>query len=378
MADHLGELADIGVSVWLDDLSRRRLATGGLRDLVERRHVVGVTTNPSIFAAAVGDGGADGAYGPQIRALAGQGADADLAVRTLTTDDVRSACDVLRPVFDATGGVDGRVSVEVDPRLAHDTHATVDQALELAALVDRPNAMIKIPATPEGLPAITRVVASGVSVNITLIFSVDQYRQVVDAWEYGLEQAARVGADLSTIHSVASFFVSRVDTAVDARLDAIAAAADPDRAALARRLRSLAGVANARLAFEAFQEGLRLPRWTRLAEQGAHPQRPLWASTGVKDPTLPDTYYVQELAAPGTVDTMPEKTLRAAADGAQLRGDAVTPGIPDAHDTARGLESLGIDMSAVADELLVQGVQKFEDAWNELLASVGAALEEAR
>jgi len=375
MTDLLGELTDIGVSIWLDDLSRQRLDSGGLAQLVQHDHVVGVTTNPSIFAAAVGRGGEG--YAPQISALARDGVDVDQAVRAITTDDVRAACDVLRPVYDATGGVDGRVSLEVDPRLAHDTQATVEQAAALARLVDRPNVMIKIPATPEGMPAITRVIAAGISVNVTLIFSVDQYRRVIDAWEYGLEQAGRVGVDLSTIHSVASFFVSRVDTAVDAQLDAVISTGG-DEATQARELRSQAGVANARLAFEAFRESLELPRWQQLAEAGAHPQRPLWASTGVKDPTLPDTHYVQELAAPATVDTMPEKTLRATAEGAQLRGDAVTPGIAQAHDVFDRLEQRGVDMDAVADDLLTQGVQKFEDSWNSLLASVGTALEEAR
>ncbi len=387
MTDFLGELTSIGVSIWLDDLSRRRLDSGGLAEMVRRDHVVGVTTNPSIFAAAVGEGG--GAYKRQISALARDGVDVDEAVRAITTDDVRAACDVLRPVYDATEGVDGRVSLEVDPRLARDTRATVEQALALAKLVDRPNVMIKIPATPEGMPAITRVIAAGVSVNVTLIFSVDQYRRVIDAWEYGLEQAARVGVDLSTIHSVASFFVSRVDTAVDARLDSLAAdglgptPSDEhddagDWVAQARDLRSQAGVANARLAFEVFQESLELPRWQQLARAGAHPQRPLWASTSVKDPTLPETYYVQELAAPGTVDTMPEKTLRATAQSAQLRGDAITPGIAHAHDVFDRLEQCGVDMDEVAGGLLTEGVQKFEDAWNSLLASVATALAETR
>ncbi len=368
MSDLLRELSDIGVSIWLDDLSRGRLQSGGLQELVDNDHVVGVTTNPSIFSAAIGDG-AD--YADQIADLAREGVDVDGAVRRMTTDDVRAACDVLRPVFDATGGRDGRVSIEVDPRLAHETAETVEQALELARVVDRPNVMIKIPATPEGLPAITRVVGAGISVNVTLIFSIDQYRQVIDAWLYGLEQAARIGIDLSTVHSVASFFVSRVDTAVDALLDA---SDDPAAAAL----RSQAGVANARLAYEAFTRSLTLPRWTELAEAGANAQRPLWASTGVKDPSLPATFYVQELAAPDTVNTMPEKTLRASADAAVLRGDAVTPGIAQAHRVFEDLAGVGIDIDTVTDQLLHEGVDKFEVAWRQLLGSVGSALQAAR
>lgn len=367
MTDLLGELSGIGVSIWLDDLSRGRLRSGGLRDLVDHDHVVGVTTNPSIFRAAIADGRD---YSDQIAELAARGTGVDEAVRAMTTDDVRSACDVLRPVYDATGGRDGRVSIEVDPRLAHQTEESVDQAVELARIVDRPNVMIKIPSTPEGLPAISRVLGGGISVNATLIFSPDQYRQVLDAWLYGLEQAQRIGVDLSVLHSVASVFVSRVDTAVDTLIDA---SADP----ALRALRCLAGVAGARLCYQAYLEVMELPRWKALEALGAHPQRPLWASTGVKDPTLPATYYVQELAAPGTVDTMPEKTLRAAAAGAELRGDAVTGTFAQARDVMERLAAAGIDMDAVHDLLLSEGVEKFESAWRELLSAVEGALRAA-
>lgn len=368
MADHLAELAAAGVSIWLDDLSRDRLTTGNLADLVAHQHVTGVTTNPSIFAAALAHGSA---YDADISRLAQAGAGVDEAVTTLTTDDVRAACDVLRPVFDATGGVDGRVSIEVDPRLAHEVAPTVDQAVSLHALVDRPNVMIKIPATLEGLPAVTQVLAKGISVNVTLIFSVTRYRAVMNAFLTGLEGARAAGHDLSTIHSVASFFVSRVDTEIDKRLDAIGTDA-------ARALKGKAAVANAQLAYQAYEEVFATPRWRSLADDGARPQRPLWASTGVKDPAYPDTLYVTGLVAPGTVNTMPEKTLSAVADHGIVTADTVTGEYAAAEANLEALEALGLSYADVVELLEHEGVAKFETAWTELLAGVGAALTKAR
>src|SRR6478609_8780079 len=291
MTDALKALSDQGVSIWLDDLNRPLITSGGLQELIDAKHVVGVTTNPTIFAAALSQGDA---YNEQVKSLADDGRNVDEAVFALTTEDVRRACDIMRPVYDATGGQDGRVSIEVDPRLAHETAKTVEQAKELWAAVDRPNLLIKIPATVEGLPAISQVIAEGISVNVTLIFSLDRYRGVMNAFLTGLEQAREGGKDLSTIHSVASFFVSRVDTEVDKRLDAL------DGSDEAKALKGKAGIANARLAYHAYDEVFATPRWQVLEAEGAHKQRPLWASTGVKDPAYPDTMYVTELVAPTT------------------------------------------------------------------------------
>ena len=361
---HLADLAAAGVSIWLDDLSRGRLASGGLAELIRDHHVTGVTTNPSIFQAAI-TAGSD--YDEQLAALAAAGADAEAAVFAMTTDDVRAACDVFAPVAAATDGVDGRVSIEVDPRLAHDCAATVAQAADLAAAVGRDNVLIKIPATLEGLPAITAVLAQGISVNVTLIFSLQRYRAVMNAFVEGLERAHAAGHDLSRIHSVASFFVSRVDTEVDARLAAIGTDA-------ARALAGRAAVANAHLAYQAFQEVFATPRWRSLADDGARPQRPLWASTGVKDPAYPDTLYVTELVAPGCVNTMPEKTLRAVADHGEIRGDTITGGYAAAQQVLDAIDALGISYTEVVDKLEREGVAKFEQAWVALLADVEAAL----
>ncbi len=363
----LKDLADHGVSVWLDDLSRERLTSGNLQQLIDTRGIVGVTTNPSIFQAALSEGHA---YDTQVRELADAGKTVDEAVFALTTQDVRDACDVFLPVFEASGGQDGRVSIEVDPRLAHDTARTVEEAKALAAAVDRPNVLIKIPATVEGLPAISQVLAEGISVNVTLIFSLDRYRGVMNAFLTGLEQARENGKDLSRLQSVASFFVSRVDTEIDARLDAIGGEE-------AKALRGKAGVANARLAYQAFEEVFSTPRWESLAAAGAHPQRPLWASTGVKDPAYPDTMYVTELVAPGTVNTMPEKTLDATADHGEVTGDTVTPFYAEAAEVLDSLERLGISYAEVTAKLEHEGVDKFEKSWDELLGGVTRELEKA-
>jgi transaldolase len=360
-------LADAGVAIWLDDLSRE-LLPDGLAELVRDRGVVGVTTNPTIFASALAKGHA---YDAQLRELAAAGVDADEAVFRITTDDVRAACDVLAPVHEATDGVDGRVSIEVDPRLARDTAGTLAAARRLWRTVDRPNCFIKIPATVEGLPAITAAVAEGISVNVTLIFSLERYRAVVDAYRRGLEQARAAGRDLSGIASVASFFVSRVDTAVDARLDALGTAE-------AAALRGSIAIANARLAYRHHEESLRTPPWRELLAAGARPQRPLWASTGVKDPAYPDTLYVDHLVAPGVVSTMPRATLEAVADHGTAGEDTVTGAYDDAADRLRRLAGLGVDLDEVTARLEVEGVDKFVASWDELLTTVRAALEAAR
>jgi transaldolase len=366
-ADPLADLAAAGVAVWLDDLSRARLRSGNLAELA-RRGVVGVTTNPTIFAKALASGSG---YEEQVRDLALRGVAVGEAVRLLVAADVREACDVLRPVHDRTGGRgDGRVSIEVDPRLAHDPGRTLAEARGLWWLVDRPNLYIKIPATRAGLPAIADCLAEGISVNVTLIFSLERYAAVAEAFQAGLERRAALGLPLDGVASVASFFVSRVDAEVDRRLDAVGGAA-------AEALRGRVAVANARLAYQAHEATVAAPRWRALAGKGALPQRPLWASTGVKDPAYEDTRYVDELVAPGTVNTMPEATLEAAADHARVRPDAVRGAYGDARATLDGLRSLGIDLGEVTDLLERQGVASFEESWDELVASVTTRLERA-
>jgi transaldolase len=359
----LQALAEAGVAVWLDDLSRDLVQGGGLAAWAERG-VVGVTTNPSIFAAALSHGSA---YDEQLATLAARGATPDEAAFALTTDDVRDACDVLREVYDATDGVDGRVSIEVDPRLAHDTDGTIAAARSLWATIDRPNLFVKIPATVEGLPAISAVLAEGISVNVTLIFSLDRYRAVIDAFASGLEGAQRAGIDLRGIGSVASFFVSRVDTAVDHLIDGL----DTRRAAA---LRGRAAIANARLAWAQHSRFVGGPRWLALAALGARPQRPLWASTGVKDPSYPDTRYVDDLVVRGVVNTMPTATLEAVADHGVVRTDAVTAHLDDAAAVLAGLEAVGVDLAEVTERLESEGVEKFVTAWSELLDDVGEGL----
>ncbi|HVU74791.1 MAG TPA: transaldolase [Mycobacteriales bacterium] len=361
MTDPLKQLTDAGVSVWLDDLDRNRIRTGALGTLVRDRSVRGVTTNPSIFQKAIS--GSE-AYADQTRDLAVRGVDIGEAIRALTTWDVRQACDILRPVYDASDGVDGRVSIEVDPRLAHDTEKTIAEARALWWQVDRPNLFIKIPATLAGLPAISQCLAEGISVNVTLIFSLERYDAVMDAFLTGLERRRTTESDLKGLESVASFFVSRVDTEVDKRLDKIGT----DEA---KALKSKAGIANARLAYQHYEKNiLGNPRWAPLAEAGARPQRPLWASTSTKDPSLPDTLYVVDLVAPNTVNTMPENTLQATYDHGVIPSDSVRGFYADAQGVLDQLAALGIDYDDVVRVLEEEGVEKFETAWTELLASV--------
>jgi transaldolase len=367
MSERLKALSDAGVSIWLDDLSRTRINTGNLAELVADSSVVGVTTNPTIFAAALAKGNA---YDDQIRELAARDSSVEDTIKALTTDDVRNACDVLAPVYEATNGFDGRVSIEVEPGLAMDTDGTTAQAADLFKIVDRPNVLIKIPATKPGLPAITSSIAEGISVNVTLIFSLDRYRGVIDAYLSGLEQAAANGHDLSKIHSVASFFVSRVDTEVDKRLKEIGG----DEA---DSLKSQAAIANARLAYAVFEEQFASDRFTALAAKGANKQRPLWASTGVKDPDLPDTLYVSELVVADTVNTMPEKTMQAFADHGEVEGDKVTGTAEQAQSVMDRLAGLGIEYDDVVDVLEKEGVQKFDASWGELVETVKTALDDA-
>ena len=360
MSDVLGELTKAGVSVWLDDISRERLRSGNLEALVRDFHVRGVTSNPTIFANALAKGDA---YDEQIKDLAIRGVTVEEASRMITTYDIRWGADVLRGVYDSSGGVDGRVSIEVDPRLARETDKTIAEAKQLWWLVDRPNMYIKIPATAEGVPAITATLAEGISVNVTLIFSLERYAEVIDAYYAGLEQAVANGHDISTIASVASFFVSRVDTEVDKRLNAIGT---PE----AHALKSKAAIAHARLAYELFEQKLDTDRWRALAAKGAKVQRPLWASTSTKDPSLPDTLYVVDLVTRDTVNTMPEATLRATADHGVLQGDTVHGTYDESRALFASLEALGVHYDDVVQVLEDEGVSKFEVSWTEMLASI--------
>lgn len=366
---NLAALSAAGVSVWLDDLSRDRLQSGNLQELIDTKSVVGVTTNPSIFQAALSKGDA---YDAQVKELADRGADVDATIRTVTTDDVRNACDLFAGIYASTGGVDGRVSIEVDPRLAHDTDKTILQAIELWKIVDRPNVLIKIPATEAGIPAITAVIAEGISVNVTLIFSVERHRLVMDAYLAGLEKAKEAGHDLSKIHSVASFFVSRVDSEIDKRLEDIGSDVALDT-------RGLAGVANARLAYAAYEEVfVGGARFEALKSAGALVQRPLWASTGVKNPDYSDTLYVTELVGPNTVNTMPEKTMDAVADHGVVTGDTVTGTAEAAQVVFDKLEVIGIDLTDVFLVLENEGVEKFEKSWLELIEATQGQLDEKK
>ncbi len=365
MTQSLQQLRELGVAIWLDDLSRARLDSGNLEHLIAERSVQGVTTNPAIFEKAISQGAP--AYFEDLRAFASEGLDVDEIIRRLTTDDVRRACDVLMPVWKESRGADGRVSIEVDPRLAHDTAQTVLQGKELWAVVNRPNAMIKVPATDAGLPAITELIGAGICVNVTLIFSVERYREVTRAYKAGLTMALNRGLDLGPIRSVASVFVSRIDTAVDPLLEGIGT-----EKALA--MLGSAAIANSRLVWEAFLESRRTASWSEMQDMGAHKQRPLWASTGVKDPRFDDTRYVMQLAVADSVNTVPEATLEAVHDHGVFIGDAVTENIAEAHLVWEALESLGISRQAVCAQLETDGVRLFTEAWERLRATVASAV----
>ena len=367
MNDRLKALADAGVSIWLDDLSRQRLTSGNLAALIQDKHVVGVTTNPTIFAKAISD--AD-AYAEQVSRLAAEGVSTDEAIRVITTDDVRNAADLFKPIYDDTESQDGRVSIEVEPGLAHDTQKTIEQAKVLWDIVGRENIFIKIPATKEGLPAITATLAAGISVNVTLTFSLERYKAVADAFLAGLEQAIENGHDVTTLASVASFFVSRMDVEVDKRLDAIGT----DEA---KALRGKAAIANARLAFEAYEEIFDTDRWREIETAGAKPQRPLWASTGTKDPSYSPTLYVDNLVTRGVVNTMPEATIKAVEEHSEITGDTVRGRYDESRQVIADLEKLGISYDEVVQVLEDEGVAKFEASWSELQDTVAAALKGA-
>ena len=364
--DPLTALSAAGTAIWLDDLSRDRLQSGSLQKLIDDSHVVGVTTNPSIFSAAISG---STLYREDILALKAERLTPTEIVAELTTSDVRNACDLFLETFIASNEEDGRVSIEVDPDLAYDTTATVERALFLSRVVNRPNVLIKVPATLDGLPAIEELTARGISVNVTLIFSVDRYRLVIDSYLRGLERRIASGLGVHSIHSVASFFVSRIDAAIDKQLDAIASD---------HPLRGKAAIANARLAYEAYLEVAGSQRWSAIKSHGAHLQRPLWASTGVKDKAYSPTRYVVDLVAPHTVNTMPEGTLdavRALGEADSPLPETVTSHIADAHETFTQLADAGISINKVVADLEDDGLAKFEAAWQELLANVAAVTD---
>lgn len=356
------DVAAAGTSIWLDDLSRAKITSTEAHALparIKNSGVVGVTTNPSIFSAAI-SGAAE--YAADIAAM--KNSTVDEVVKKLTTDDVRQACDLFISIYESTQGVDGRVSIEVDPRLAHDTDGTIAAGKELWSIIDRPNLMIKVPATLEGLPAITALIAAGISVNVTLIFSVKRYGQVIEAFIKGVEQCE----DPAKVHSVASFFISRIDSSIDALLK-------KNGTAEARALLGRAAIANAHLAYQLFEEKFATDRWSALSGKGAHKQRPLWASTGVKDPAYEDTRYVVELIAPNTVNTMPQSTLDAVIDHGVIRGNTITDHYGAAVEVLKALSGLGISLDEVTTELEIDGVKKFAQAWDELLENVKAAMQ---
>ncbi len=366
MNENLKALHDAGISIWLDDLSRQKIDSGEIANLIAESSVTGVTTNPTIFAAAFKD---MSVYGDKLRELKAAGADVDETIRQLMSRDVKDACKVFADVYANSDGYDGRVSIEVAPTLAYDTEETYSQAKVLADMVGEENVLIKIPATKEGLPAIQKAIAAGVSVNVTLIFSLERYLEVMDAYLAGLEDAAAAGQDLSKIHSVASFFVSRVDTEIDKRLDAIGG----DAVAL----KGKAAVANARLAFKAYEEVFASDRFKALAAKGANLQRPLWASTGVKNPEYDDTMYVADLIARPCVNTMPGGTMAAYADHGVTKGDTIRPYYADAQKVMDDVAAAGIDLDDVFKLLEDEGVEKFIVSWKELVAGVEEALANA-
>ncbi|MFC8304916.1 transaldolase [Specibacter sp. NPDC057265] len=364
-ANPTAALSAAGVSIWLDDLSRNRITSGNLAELIAEKNVVGVTTNPSIFEAAITK---SDDYKAELKKFSAAGISAEDAVFALTTSDVADGCDIFAPLYDATKGRDGRVSIEVDPRKAWDTEATVEEAKLLYSTVNKKNVLVKIPATLEGLAAITSTLGAGISVNVTLIFSLERYREVMNAFISGIELAKANGHNLAEIHSVASFFVSRVDTEIDNRLEAIGS----DEA---KALKGKAGLANARLAYQAFEQTFDSERWALLADAGANAQRPLWASTGVKDPAYPDTMYVTELVAANVVNTMPEKTLNATFDHGEVTGDTITGSYADANELLNQLEALGVSYNDVVKVLETEGLDKFVASWKDLLNHVQAALD---
>jgi transaldolase len=375
MANQLQRLSEQGVAVWVDSIARDWLEKGELRRLRDQFSVVGVTSNPTIFQKAMGEGSF---YDEDLARLAREGLDARTIFERLALDDIRAAAADMEPVWERTGGLDGRISFELPPDIANDTEASIREARRLFDELARPNVFIKIPATAEGVPAVRASIADGINVNVTLIFSIARYREVIEAYLSGLEDLADAGGDLTQIASVASFFVSRVDTNVDEKLQRTvdAGGADAERA---RARLGTAAIDNAKLAYEAFEQAFSGPRWEALARLGARVQRPLWASTSTKNPAYRDVVYVEELIAANSVNTMPLATIEAFADHGEIRGQTIKEDMGRAHALWPELAELGIQEDQVGEELEIDGVKKFADSYNALLDTVeGKRTEAAR
>jgi len=368
MTSRLQQLTDQGVAVWVDSIARDWIQKGELRRLRDQFQVAGVTSNPTIFQKAMGEGSF---YDDDIRRLADQGTDARRIFEALALDDIRAAAADMEPVWERTGGVDGRISFEVPPDIADDTEGTIRETRRLFDELARPNVFIKIPATAAGVPAIRASIADGINVNVTLIFSIRRYREVIEAYLSGLEALADSGGDLAEVASVASFFVSRVDTLVDPELQAIVDKGGPE-AETARARLGTAAIDNAKLAYEIFQQTFQGPRWEALASAGAKVQRPLWASTSTKNPEYRDVLYVEELIATDTVNTMPLDTIEAFADHGEVRGQTATEGLDRARRLWSELGGLGIDEDEVGDRLDREGVEKFTDSYNGAVEAIEA------
>ncbi len=373
-ADPIRALLDAGQSVWLDFMHRGILNSGELRRLVETG-IRGVTSNPTIFEKAI-TGSRD--YDDQISRLAAGGKSTTEIYEAVVVDDIRGAADTLRPVFDATGGADGFVSIEVSPLLAHDTQGTIQEVRRWNSLINRPNVMVKIPGTPEGYPAIEEMIAEGRHINITLLFSIEAYRKVQEAYLRGLERRVAAGQAVHQIASVASFFVSRIDTEADKRLEARAAAAPSEQAEALRALRGKVAVANAKLAYRLYEQTFTGARWQALAGRGARVQRPLWASTSTKNPAYPDLLYVETLVGRDTINTLPPQTIEALRDHGRIVPDAVAQGVDEAERVFAALRDLGLSIDAVTQAVLDAGVQLFSDSFNQLMKAIAARSQDVK
>ncbi len=367
MTNPLLQLKALGQSVWYDNIDRAQLVSGQFKRLLDEDGVVGVTANPTIFQKSISHGTA---YDEQLNQLISAGKSTSDIYEALITTDIRTVADILRPIYDSTAGQDGYVSLEVSPDLAHDTEGTISEVRRFWKMVDRPNLMIKIPATPEGIPAVRQALSEGINVNITLIFAIEAYREVTDAYLSALEERNAEGQDISHIASVASFFVSRVDTLVDKLLeDKIKASSDPAERQKLKSLEGKAAIANARLVYQDFKSIFSTPRFESLKHAGARVQRPLWASTSTKNPAYRDVLYAEELIGPNTVDTMPLETIENFRDHGRVRY-SIEDNIPQAKAELAALEDVGIHYHAVTQQLLDEGVQKFADSFHELFAGI--------
>ncbi len=367
MSNPLQQLQSLGQSVWYDNIDRSQLASGQFKRMLSEDSITGVTANPTIFEKSVSAGNA---YDEQMNQLISEGKSTNEIYEVMIIQDIRTVADILRPIYDRTNGLDGYVSLEVSPELAHDTDGTIKEVRRFYKMVDRPNLMIKIPGTPEGLPAIRQALVEGININITLIFSLDTYKEVAEAYISALEERNGAGKDIMTIGSVASFFVSRVDTLVDKMLeDKAKATSDSAEQQKYKSLEGKAAIANARVVYQEFKKIFHSPRFESLKHSGAHVQRPLWASTSTKNPAYRDVLYAEELVGPDTVDTMPLETVEKFTDHGQARL-SIEDNIPQSHAELDALEQIGIHYDQVTKQLQDEGVQKFADSFHQLFKSI--------